>query len=80
MEEINLISIILEAVVVALGLMIAIGKKRAYGWGLAFTFLVYVFYDLARTQGWQISDSIMTFSFLAATISAVMAVYSIYKK
>ncbi|MDD4804754.1 MAG: hypothetical protein PHN69_06345 [Candidatus Pacebacteria bacterium] len=80
MENINIVSIVLEVFVVLLGLMIALGKKQAYGWGLAFTFFVYVFYDLARTQSWQISNSIMIVSFLAATVSAVIAVYSIYKK
>ncbi|MFZ2038865.1 MAG: hypothetical protein WAV11_02925 [Minisyncoccia bacterium] len=76
----NYISIILEVVVVVLALMVAIKNKQAYGWGLAFTFLVYVFYDLARTQAWQISDTIMALSFLLASISAVISVYSIYKK
>jgi len=80
MQDINLISIILEAVIVLLGLMIARGKKRAYGWGIAFTFIIYVFYDLARLQNWQIGSDIMAFSFLAATISALIAVYSIYRK
>jgi len=80
MENINYISIVLEAVVVILALMTAIKKKAAYGWGLAFTFLVYVFYDLARIQGWEISTSVMILSFLAATISAVIAIYLIYKK
>jgi hypothetical protein len=80
MESINYVSIILELVVAIFALMIALGKKRAYGWGLALTFLVYVFYDLARTQNWQISSGIMTLSFLVASISAVIAVYSIYKK
>jgi len=80
MESINLISIVLEAVIVVFALMIALKKKLAYGWGLALTFLIYVFYDLARMQGWEVSNSIMALSFLVATISATVAIYSIYKK
>lgn len=80
MEYLNLISIILEAFVVIISLMIALGKKLSYGWGLAFTFLVYVFYDLARIQNWQIPNEIMALSFLAASISALTTVYLIYKK
>lgn len=79
METINLLSVVLEAVVVAFGLMIALKKKQAYGWGIALTFLIYVFYDLARMQNWQVSSLIMSVSFLVATISAVLAAYSIYK-
>ena len=80
MGYLNLISIILEAIVVIFSLMIALQKKLSYGWSLSFTFLVYVFYDLARIQNWQISDEIMAFSFLAASISALITVYLIFKK
>lgn len=80
MENINLISIGLEAVIVLLSLGIALGKKRAYGWGLALTFLVYVAYDLVRLMNWQVSQTAMTLTFLVASISATIAVYSIYKK
>jgi len=79
METINLLSVVLEAVVVGFGLMIALKKKQMYGWGIALTFLIYVFYDLARMQNWQVSSSMMSASFLVATISAVWAAYSIYK-
>lgn len=79
MENINFISIILEAVVVIFGLMIAIKKRRGYGEGLALTFLIYVFYDLARLLGWQINDTFLSISFLVANISAVISIYSIYR-
>lgn len=80
MDIINYVSIFFEAVVVVVSLMIAIGKKQCYGCALALTFAIYVFYDLVRVQGWEISGSIMELSFFVATISAVVAVYSIYKK
>jgi hypothetical protein len=80
MEIINYASIILEAVVAIFGIRIALNKKRAYGWGIALTFLIYVFYDLARINSWQIPTSIMSVSFLVATISALFTVISIHKK
>lgn len=80
MQIINYISIILEAVVVFFSLKIAIVKKEAYGWALAFTFVIYIFYDLARAQKWSTYSLYLVDGFLAASISAVVAVYLLYKK
>ncbi|MCK9187317.1 MAG: hypothetical protein PHS16_02735 [Candidatus Colwellbacteria bacterium] len=79
MEIINYTSIILEAVVAIFGIAIALKKKHIYGWGIALTFFIYVFYDLARIKSWQVPSSIMSLSFLIATISALFAVCLIYK-
>jgi len=79
METINYISVILEAIVAIFGIAIALNKKSVYGWGIALTFSIYVFYDLARIQSWQISSTITSVSFLIATISALFAAYLIYK-
>jgi len=80
MEIINIISIVLEVVVAIFALMMAIEKKHVYGWGIALTFLVYVFYDLNRTLKWGVSDTTMALSFLVASSSAVVSIYLIYKK
>jgi predicted neutral ceramidase superfamily lipid hydrolase len=79
MEIINYTSIILEAVVAIFGIAIALKKNNLYGWGIALTFSIYVFYDLSRINNWQISSTITSVSFLIATISALFAVYLIYK-
>jgi len=79
MEIINYTSIILEAVIAVLGIAIALKRKNVYGWGIALTFSIYVFYDLSRISNWQISSTITSVSFLIATISALSAVYLIYK-
>jgi hypothetical protein len=46
MNALQLISILLEVLVVALGIMLVVGKKKMYGWCIALTFVLYIFYDL----------------------------------
>lgn len=80
MQIINHVSIVLELIVVFFSLRIAIAKKEAYGWALAITFIIYVFYDLARAENWSMHALYLVNGFLAASISAVVAVYLLYKK
>jgi len=70
----------MEAIIVIMGLGISIRNKQTYGWGISLTFGIYVFYDLARNLNWEISSTVMTVSFLVATISALVAVYFLFKK
>jgi hypothetical protein len=53
-------------------------KGRPYLYGLAFTFAVYVLYDLGRLLGWH--GSILSVLFLLASASALYAVWSLYKE
>lgn len=80
MENINLLSIAIEVIVVILAVTAAIRMKRPCGWFWAFTFLVYVFYDLARTEAWQISPVLMGMSFLAASVSAAIGAILMNRK
>lgn len=80
MQIINYISILLELVVVFFSLKIAIVKKEAYGWALAVTFIIYTLYDLTRVANWLMHVLYSVNGVLAASISAVVAVYLIYKK
>ncbi|MFZ2455746.1 MAG: hypothetical protein WAX07_04660 [Candidatus Altiarchaeia archaeon] len=80
MELIHSFSILLEGVVMAVSMLIAVRKKKAYGWGLAFTFAVYLFYDTARFMSMSFSQDIMYPAFFAATLSVLWAVCAIYKE
>jgi hypothetical protein len=48
MAVLHLFSIFLEAVIVVIALLLAVHKKRLYGYGFALTFGIYVVYDLAN--------------------------------
>ncbi|MDP8233831.1 MAG: hypothetical protein P9M06_03390 [Candidatus Saelkia tenebricola] len=79
MSMVNYISIVLEVITVVLGIMIATVKKKGFGWGIALTFAIYVFYDLVRFFKLQISGSFLSAIFLIGTVSILWGVWRIYK-
>jgi hypothetical protein len=74
-----LLSIVLEAAV-ALIAGLAAQEQRPHLYGLALTFAIYVFYDLARFLGWNVEHGILSSLFLVATVSALYAVWGLYKE
>jgi hypothetical protein len=73
-----LISILLEVVVAALGVVLAVYKKKKYGWFIALTFILYVFYDLANLLPLSLSQDLLSFVFFAATVSILWAIWNIF--
>jgi hypothetical protein len=78
MELIPIISIILEVLIAVLALVTAF-RKRPYMIGLAITFGIYVYYDLARYYKWEIAESWLSVVFLIATLSALVSVVGILR-
>jgi hypothetical protein len=72
-------TIMLEAAVAILAVLAAL-KGRPYLYGLAFTFAVYVLYDLGRLLGWDVKAGVLPWLFLAATLSALYAVWGLYRE
>jgi hypothetical protein len=73
-----IVSIILEAAVAVIAIMIA-RRGRPYMYGLAFTFAAYVVYDLARWLAWNVEGPLYATLFLLASISALVAVWGLYR-
>ena len=73
------ISIILEAAV-AIVAILAARKGNPYIYGLAFTFGTYVLYDLARLLQRDVQGGLLSTLFLLATITALIAVWGLYRK
>jgi hypothetical protein len=78
MNLLHLLSILLEVVVAALGMMLSIRKKKMYGWCIAVTFVLYVVYDLANLLAWNISQETLYTIFFVATLSILWAVWNIF--
>ena len=78
MNVLQTISILLELMVVALGLMLVIGKKKMYGWCIALTFILYVFCDLANLLSLHISEGSLDVLFFMATLSILWAIWNIF--
>lgn len=77
-EIIQFISIFIEFVIVIFGILIALQRKKIYGFGIAFTFAVYVFYDLIRLFSLGVSESLLYGLFFAATASALFVTLNLY--
>lgn len=71
-------SIVLEIAVAAIAVLAA-RDGRPYMYGLAFTFGVYVLYDLARALHWDVEGPLLSGLFLIATASALASVWWLYK-
>ena len=72
------ISIVLEAAV-AIVAVLAARKGKPYIYGLAFTFGAYVLYDLARFLQWDVQGGLLSGLFLLATVTALIAVWGLYR-
>ena len=73
-----IISIVLEAAVAILAILAA-RKGKPYVYGLAITFGAYVLYDLARLLGWNVEQGVLSGVFLLASISALVAVWGLFR-
>jgi hypothetical protein len=71
-------SIALEVAVAIVAVLVAL-RGRPYFYGLAFTFAVYVLYDLGRLLGWNVEKGILSVLFLLASASALFAVWGLYR-
>jgi len=74
MYTIQLLSIAVEAVIVGILLFAAIKKQRACAWGMALTFLIYVFYDSVKLFQLSVPEGIVVPAFFIASVSALWAV------
>ncbi|MBN2057919.1 MAG: hypothetical protein JW782_03880 [Candidatus Saganbacteria bacterium] len=85
-DIIHLLSIGLEAIAMYLGVRLASVKKKEYGWYIAITFAIWIFYDminfLSRTNllCCNIPQSVLYLFFFAAALSIVYAVWKIYQE
>lgn len=73
------VSIVLEAAVAVIAVLAA-QKGRPYLYGLAFTFGAYVVYDLARYMQWTVEGPLLSVLFLAATVTALIAVIGLWRE
>jgi signal transduction histidine kinase len=78
MKPLQYLSIIMESIIAATGLFIAIRKKRVFGYGIFLTFLIYVLYDLVNLLQLEVSDYTLYPVFFVATLSILWATLLLY--
>ena len=79
MANLQLLSIVLEAVIALLFVSAAL-KGRTYLYGMALTFAIYVAYDLSKYGVISIPDSSLTVVFFIATLAALWSAWGIAKR
>jgi hypothetical protein len=70
-------SIVLEACVATVAVLAA-RQGRPYLYGLAFTFAAYVLYDFARFMQWAVEGPLLSWLFLLASLTALVAVVGLW--
>jgi len=78
-ENLQYVSIIIEAIIAIMGLIIVFKKKKNFGYGIFLTFAIYVFYDYAKLANLSTSTNVLHFMFFIASLSALWVVYMMYK-
>jgi len=79
MEKLQLLSIAIELIIGIVAVITAL-KGRKYMFGLAFTFIVYVVYDLSKIYPFGTIEDYASVLFFLATISALWSVWGIYRQ
>jgi len=75
------LSVVLELAVIVLGVLIAIKKKKSYGWLVAIGFSTYVLYNLVALHSTiQISGIYFALALFAGTAMVLGAFWMIYKE
>jgi hypothetical protein len=59
--------------------VLAARKGKPYIYGLAFTLGACVLYDLARFLQWDVRGALLSGLFLLATVTALIAVWGLYR-
>jgi hypothetical protein len=79
LDYVLVIGLVLEVAIAIIAVLAAL-KKKPYVYGLAFTFGAYAFYDLARLLEWNVREGFLSWLFLLATVTALIAVWGLYRK
>jgi hypothetical protein len=74
------VSILIEVIICALGMGIALVKKQTYGWFIALTFGIYVVYDFAALSGAPLPGDALALIFLAASVSMLYVAWTLYSR
>ncbi len=75
MEKLQYVSILFEVTIAMMGIMLGGFKAKPYGWGIAFTYIIYVIYDTAKVLNLTLPPDILPVVFFLATMSMLWAVW-----
>ncbi|HEX3000788.1 MAG TPA: hypothetical protein VHN82_00215 [Methanoregula sp.] len=76
---IQLVATFAEVAVALIAFLIAVQKKKLYGWFIGITFALFVVFDLARIFAVEMSGELHALVLLIACLSMVCAVWFLWK-
>lgn len=82
----HIFSILFELAAAALGILLATNKKKAYGWCIALTFLIYIFYDIIAflsSTGLAfiyVPQGLLYLMFFIASTSILWTIWQVYSE
>ena len=79
-DLIQILSILIEVIIVAGAVVIGVKNQKPYGWAIAVTFGLFVIFDLSQLGMISFLAGIDAFLFLAANIAMLIAVWLIMKE
>lgn len=79
-DYLQVIAVLLEAAVTVIAAAIAIRQKKAYGWCIALTFGLFVFFDIGRLFALPVPDTAHALVFLVACVSMLYGVWLMYRE
>lgn len=74
-DLVQVLSVLIEIIIAAGGVVIAVKKQKRFGWAIAATFALYVCFDLSRMGMIPFIAEIDRFLFLAANIAMLIAIW-----
>jgi hypothetical protein len=77
---IQLIATLAEVVVAILAILIAVTKKKTYGWFVGITFGLFVVFDLARIFALEVSAELHALVLLIACLSMLYAAWLMWNE
>ena len=75
----QLVAVVLEVAVTAIGAIMATRRKKVYGWCIAITFGLFVLFDIGRLFSLPISDAAHALIFLVACGSMLFGMWLMYR-
>lgn len=74
-DLIQVISVLIEVVITAGGVFVAVKREKTFGWAIAATFALFVIFDLSRMGIIPFLAGIDAFLFLGGNIAMLIAVW-----
>ncbi|WP_440950745.1 hypothetical protein [Methanosphaerula subterraneus] len=74
-DPLQLLSVLLEVIIVAGAVFIAVKKQKRSSWAIAATFALYVFFDLSRMGILPFTAQVDGFLFLIANVTMLVAIW-----